>query len=86
MRALAFPLRRIVRQIFLMRIPPPPRVLSHPMKCACFVLHCWFLHIDQVEQETALLKETVEGATKVLAEAAATTKTATETSKQASVV
>lgn len=41
--------------------------------------------VDKVEQEAALLHETVEGAAKVLAEAAATTKTATEASKQASV-
>lgn len=39
----------------------------------------------QVEQETALLKETVEGAAKVLSEAAATTKTATDAAKQVSV-
>lgn len=45
-------------------------------------LRCW-AH-QQVEQETALLKETVEGAAKVLSEAAATTKTATDAAKQAS--
>lgn len=39
----------------------------------------------QVEQETALLKETVEGAAKFLSEAVATTKSATEEAKQASV-
>lgn len=37
-----------------------------------------------MEQETALLKETVEGAAKVLAEAAVTRKTATDAAKQAS--
>lgn len=74
MRSLAFPLRHIV---------PPPRAFPRD-EMHLFVLPCSLLHIDQVEQETALLKETVEGAAKVLAEAATTTKTATEASKQAS--
>lgn len=47
------------------------------------VLRYW--NDRQVQQETALLKETVEGAAKVLSEAAATTKTATDAAKQASV-
>eukprot|EP00903_Cladosiphon_okamuranus_P007587 g7360.t1 len=37
---------------------------------------------EKVEQETALLKETVEGAAKVLSEAAATTKSASDAAKQ----
>lgn len=57
----------------------------------CFLRHVLRLccvagfFIEQVEQETALLKETVEGAAKVLAEASATTETATRTFEQASV-
>lgn len=45
---------------------------------------CFCAFVRQVEQETALLKETIENAANVLSEAAATTARATDAAKQAS--